>query len=290
MLTENFFRPRTYVHPFHPQYQAIVYDGDEAEYASYPSYPRFLGNVMLQESIEGEHRQNIHQEKYEQDVYTQIIQRQREIEERKRYKQMLLQRERERQEYEQMMLERERGLKLRASVQRQLYERQRQAKARQVMQRRQAVIEAELKKQRQMEKQQRRQAELKKKRQMEEHQRSEDVIRRFLASGYLPHVHRQDQRATTKRDGVPIRSVFSQMKGANTEEPPSYVNNDTKLNKTASNTFTPTAPKKSSILIGGVEEVPIEEWDGDKPDSIWNNRRPSEGNWMEPVEGYMSGC
>jgi len=288
MLTENFSLPRTYVHPVHPQYQAIVYDGDEAEYVS---YPRFLGNVMLKEIIEGEHRQNIHQEKYEQDVYTQIIQR--ELEERKRYKQMLLEREREQQEYEQMMLERERDLHLRASVQRQLYVRQRQAKARQVMQRRQAVIEAELKKQRHME-EQRRQAvaefKLKKKRQMAEYQRSEDVIRRFLASGYLPHVYRQDQRATTKRDGVPIRSIFSQMKGANTEEPSSYVNTDTKLNKTASNTFTPTAPKKSSILIGGVEEVPIEEWDGDKPDSIWNNRRPSEGNWMEPVEGYMSSC
>jgi hypothetical protein len=33
--------------------------------------------------------------------------------------------------------------------------------------------------------------------------------------------------------------------------------------------------------------VPIEEWDGDKPDSIYNNRRPSEGCWMEAVEGYM---
>jgi len=37
---------------------------------------------------------------------------------------------------------------------------------------------------------------------------------------------------------------------------------------------------KSSILIGDVEDASDDECD---EDPIWNNRRPSEGQWMEPV-------
>merc|ERR1712038_2233189 len=50
-----------------------------------------------------------------------------------------------------------------------------------------------------------------------------------------------------------------------------------------------TEPKKklnrkinsSSILIGDVEDASDDEYD--ELDSIWNRRRPSEGQWMEPV-------
>ena len=46
--------------------------------------------------------------------------------------------------------------------------------------------------------------------------------------------------------------------------------------------------EKSSCLIVGVEEVPIEEWDDERPDCVEKNLRPSEGNWIEPVEEYMT--
>merc|ERR1712154_388864 len=37
---------------------------------------------------------------------------------------------------------------------------------------------------------------------------------------------------------------------------------------------------KSSVLIGDVEDASDDKYD---EDPIWNNRRPSEGQWMEPV-------
>uniref|UniRef100_A0A7S4IY64 Uncharacterized protein n=1 Tax=Odontella aurita TaxID=265563 RepID=A0A7S4IY64_9STRA len=42
---------------------------------------------------------------------------------------------------------------------------------------------------------------------------------------------------------------------------------------------------KSSVLIGDVEDASDSEQE-DLASSIWRNRMPSEGEWMEPVQGY----
>jgi len=282
MLTEHLFLPNTY---YHPQYEAcMVFDEPDEDYYAYPSFLS-ANDAMLEAHVERERRRDIQQGYYEKDIYDQIVQRQREIEDRKRYNRqmLLLAREREKQELEQRMFKREWEQKVREAVQSRMYERQRQAEACRMIQRRQQALveQAELKKEKQ--------------RQMEEEQhRKEESMRRFLASTYFPqHARRKDERNVrgSHHMAIPPVHVIRQMTGVpNTEESPrTPAKTESKLKKVIPTNLKPTTVSmKSSILIGGVEDVPIEEWDGDsRPDSIWKNRRPSPGNWMEPVEGFM---
>merc|ERR1712176_262299 len=42
---------------------------------------------------------------------------------------------------------------------------------------------------------------------------------------------------------------------------------------------------KSKVLIGEVEDVSDDEMDHSS--RVWCNRRPNEGQWIEPVDGYV---
>merc|ERR1712173_543080 len=103
------------------------------------------------------------------------------------------------------------------------------------------------------------------------------------------------RRVPENRGNLPLHPYF-QVGGLSNEttSPTSSFSVKKTLNDNFPNTVAPKTvskinkAKKSSILIGEVEDVPVEEWDGDRPDSIWNNRRPCEGNWMEPVEGFIA--
>lgn len=276
MLTESLFLPTA---SYYPHYEANVFDEPDVDYYTFPN--SFLSPISrraaLQDEVERESRRNINQGHYEKDLYYQMIQRQREIEEQNRYKTLMLAMERERQDYE-VMLERERERKLREFLQRQAYEKQRQAEARRAIQRRQALAAAELKEQKQR----------------------EDSMCNLLASSQLPQTRCQSERDLNLRGAkraIPVH-IIRQMKAVNASESSSPTRNHTspvaakieaesKMDNTSTTPSKPAVQVTSSILIGGVEDVPMEEWDGDRPDAIWNNRRPSEGNWMEPVEACM---
>jgi len=57
--------------------------------------------------------------------------------------------------------------------------------------------------------------------------------------------------------------------------------NELNRNTTTGKRITKT---KSKVLIGEVEDVSDDEMDDSS--SLWCNRRPNEGQWMEPVDGY----